>query len=64
MSISIYLDVIFCTLMSIVLTACLLIFKFIAYDPNKNSTVGDIFAAFDLFKDFILIFMLLSYIVK
>ena len=64
MSISIYLDVIFCTLMTIVLTSCLLIFKFIAYDPNKDSTVGAIFAAFDLFKDFILIFMLLSYIVK
>ena len=59
-----YLDVIFCTLMSIVLTACLLIVKFIAYDPNKNSTVGDIFATFDLFKDFILIFILLSYIVR
>ena len=58
------LDIIFSTLMSIVLTTCLLIFKFIAYDPNKNSTIGDIFATFDLFKDFILIFMLLSYIVK
>ena len=64
MSILIYLDVIFCTLMSIVLTSCLLIFKFIAYDPNKDSIVGDIFAAFDLFKDFMLIFMLLSYIVR
>ena len=58
------LDIIFSTLMSIVLTTCLLILKFIAYNPNKNSTVGDIFATFDLFKDFILIFMLLSYIVK
>ena len=58
------LDIIFLTLMSITLTGGLLILKFIAYDPNKNSTVGDIFAAFDLFKDFILIFMLLSYIVK
>ena len=64
MSISIYLDVIFCTLMSIVLTSCLLIFKFIAYDSNKNSVVGDIFATFDLFKDFMLIFILLSYIVR
>ena len=64
MSISIYLDVIFCTLMSIVLTACLLIFKFIAYDPNKDSILGDIFATFDLFKDFIVIFILLSYIVR
>ena len=58
------LDIIFSTLMSITLTGGLLFFKFIAYDPNKSSTVGDIFAAFDLFKDFILIFMLLSYIVK
>ena len=58
------LDIIFSTLMSITLTGGLLILKFIAYDLNKNSTVGDIFATFDLFKDFILIFMLLSYIVK
>ena len=59
-----YLDAIFCTLLSITLTACLLIFKFIAYDPNKDSILGDIFAAFDLFKDFMLIFILLSYIVR
>ena len=58
-----YLDAIFCTLMSITLTACLLIFKFTAYDPNKDSILGDIFATFDLFKDFMLIFILLSYIV-
>ena len=58
------LDIIFLTLMSIALTGGLLILKFIAYDSNKNSTDGDIFATFDLFKDFILIFMLLSYIVK
>ena len=58
------LDIIFSTLMSITLTGGLLILKFIAYDPNKNSTVGDIFATFDLFKDFILIFILLSYIVR
>ena len=58
------LDIIFSTLMSIVLTTCLLIFKFIAYDPNKDSILGDIFATFDLFKDFIVIFMLVSYIVK
>ena len=58
------LDIIFSTLMSIVLTTCLLIFKFIAYDPNKDSILGDIFATFDLFKDFMLIFMLLSYIVR
>ena len=64
MSISIYLDVIFCTLMSITLTACLLILKFIAYDPNKEYILGDIFATFDLFKDFIVIFILLSYIIR
>ena len=58
------LDIIFLTLMSIALTGGLLILKFIAYGPNKDSIVGDIFATFDLFKDFILIFMLLSYIVK
>ena len=58
------LDIIFSSLMSIALTGGLLILKFTAYDPNKNSITGDIFAAFDLFKDFILIFMLLSYIVR
>ena len=58
------LDTIFSTLMSIALTACLLIFKFIAYDPNKESISGDIFATFDLLKDFIVICMLVSYIVK
>ena len=58
------LDIIFSTLMSIVLTTCLLIFKFIAYSPNKDSILGDIFATFDLFKDFIVIFMLVSYIVR
>ena len=58
------LDIIFSTLMSIVLTTCLLIFKFIAYDPNKDSIGGDIFAVLDLFKDFTVIFMLVSYIVK
>ena len=58
------LDIIFSTLMSITLTGGLLTLKFIAYGPNKDSIVGDIFATFDLFKDFILIFMLLLYIVK
>lgn len=58
------LDIIFSTLMSITLTGGLLILKFIAYDSNKDSILGNIFATFDLFKDFILIFMLLSYIVK
>ena len=58
------LDIIFSTLMSIALTGGLLILKFIAYDPNKDSILGDIFATFDLFKDFMLIFILLSYIVR
>ena len=58
------LDIIFSALISIILTSCLLIFKFIAYDPNKGSISGNIFATFDLFKDFIVIFMLVSYIVK
>ena len=58
------LDIIFSTLMSIALTTCLLISKFIAYDPNKHSIIGDIFATFDLFKDFIVIYILVSYIVK
>ena len=58
------LDIIFSILMSIVLTNYLMNFKFIAYDPNKNSISGNIFAVFDLFKDFILIFILVSYIVR
>ena len=58
------IDSLYITLMSIALTGGLLILKFIAYSSNKNSTVGDIFAAFDLFKDFILIFMLLSYLAR
>ena len=58
------LNIIFSTLMSITLTGSLLILKFIAYDPNKDSILGDIFATFDLFKDFIVIFILLSYIVR
>ena len=55
-------------LISAVLTAGLLGFKFVAYDLKDDLTVGTIFsiffAIFDLFKDFILIFMVLWYILK
>lgn len=42
----------------------LLVFKFIVYDPNNDSDVGDIFVAFDLLKDFTVMFMMLWYIFK
>ena len=58
------LDIIFLTLMSIALASGLLFFKFIAYDLNEESILNDIFITFDLFKDFIVIFILLSYIVR
>ena len=58
------LDIMFLILMSIALASGLLFFKFIAYDLNKDSILDDIFVTFDLFKDFIVIFILLSYIVR
>ena len=51
-------------LISAVLAAGLLGFKFVAYDLEDNSTVGGVFATFDLLKDFIVIFMLLWYVLK
>ena len=51
-------------LISAVLTAGLLGLKFVAYDLEDESDVGDIFAVFDLFKDFIVIFMMLWYVLK
>ena len=51
-------------LISAILTAGLLGFKFVAYDLENESDVGDIFAVFDLMKDFIVIFMMLWYVLK
>ena len=51
-------------LISAILAAGLLVFKFVVYDPENNSTVGAIFGTFDLLKDFIAIFMLLGYALK
>lgn len=51
-------------LISAMLNACLLILKFIGYDTENDSDVGDIFVAFDLLKDFIVTFMLLWYALK
>ena len=51
-------------LISAVLAAGLLGLKFVAYDLKDESYVGDIFAVFDLMKDFIVIFMLLWYVLK
>ena len=51
-------------LISAILTAGLLGFKFVAYDTENESDVGDIFAVFDLLKDFIVIFMMLWYVLK
>ena len=51
-------------LISAVLAAGLLGLKFVAYDTENESDVGDIFTIFDLFKDFIVIFMMLWYVLK
>ena len=51
-------------LISTILAAGLLGFKFVAYDTENESDVGDVFAVFDLMKDFIVIFMLLWYVLK
>ena len=51
-------------LISAILAAGLLGFKFVAYDTENESDVGDIFAVFDLLKDFIVIFMMLWYVLK
>ena len=51
-------------LISAVLAAGLLGFKFVAYDIKDESDVGDIFAVFDLMKDFIVIFIMLWYVLK
>ena len=51
-------------LISGILTAGLLGFKFVAYDTENESDIGDIFAVFDLMKDFIVIFMMLWYVLK
>ena len=51
-------------LISAILTAGLLGLKFVAYDLKDESDIGDIFAVFDLMKDFIVIFMMLWYVLK
>lgn len=51
-------------LISAILTGGLLGLKFVAYDLKDESDIGDIFAVFDLMKDFIVIFMLLWYVLK
>ena len=51
-------------LISAILTGGLLGLKFVAYDLKDESDVGDIFAVFDLMKDFIVIFMMLWYVLK
>ena len=51
-------------LISAMLAICLLILKFIVYDPENNSAVGGVFATFDSLKDFTVIFMMLWYVLK
>ena len=51
-------------LISAVLAAGLLGFKFVAYDLEDESAAGGVFATFDLMKDFIVIFMILWYVLK
>ena len=48
-------------LISVILTSGLLGLKFVAYNLEDDLTVSTIF---DLFKDFIVIFMMLWYILK
>ena len=51
-------------LISAVLAVGLLGLKFVAYDLEDESDISDIFATFDLLKDFIVIFMMLWYVLK
>ena len=51
-------------LISAILAAGLLGFKFVAYDTENESDIGGVFAVFDLMKDFIVIFMMLWYVLK
>ena len=51
-------------LISAVLAVGLLGLKFVTYDTENESDIGDIFAVFDLMKDFIVIFMRLWYVLK
>ena len=58
------LKIIILVSISAILTGGLLGFKFVAYDLENESAAGGVFATFDLFKDFIAIFMLLWYVLK
>ena len=51
-------------LISAILVAGLLGFKFVAYDLKDESAIGNVIGIFDLLKDFIVIFMLLWYVLK
>ena len=55
------LKIVIIGLISVILTSGLLGLKFVAYDLEDDLTVGTIF---DLFKDFIVIFMMLWYVLK
>ena len=51
-------------LISAILTGGLLGLKFVAYDLEDESAASGVFATFDLFKDFVAIFMMLWYVLK
>ena len=51
-------------LISAVLVAGLLGFKFVAYDLKDESAIGNVIGIFDLLKDFIVTFMVLWYVLK
>ena len=51
-------------LISVILTGGLLGLKFVAYDLEDESAAGGIFVAFDLLKDFTVMFMMLWYVLK
>ena len=51
-------------LISAILAAGLLGFKFVAYDLKDESAISNVIGIFDLLKDFIVIFMVLWYVLK
>ena len=51
-------------LISAILTAGSLVFKFVTYDTNEVSGLGVMFITLDSLKDFIVIFMILWYVLK
>ena len=49
---------------SAILTNWLLSLKFVAYDTEDKSAINGVFVAYDLIKDFVVIFMMLWYVLQ